>query len=52
MRKPLQLAGEAHYIGSFPKDDHVRDYYQIVVDGTVSYVYIKVKPEEDIGTKG
>ena len=47
VRKPLQFAGEAHYIGSFSKEDHVRDYYQIVVDGTVSYIYVKVKREED-----
>lgn len=42
MRKSAAFAGKVHYVGSFPKDDHVRNYYRIIVDGKVSYVYIKV----------
>ncbi|HHY09195.1 MAG TPA: hypothetical protein GX528_01370 [Firmicutes bacterium] len=40
MKKPLQFAGEAHYIGSYSKGGQSRDYYRLVIDGTISYVYV------------
>lgn len=48
MKKPLQFAGEAHYIGSFSKDEHIRDYYRIVIDGSISYIYVNATATKNI----
>lgn len=48
MKSPLEFADQARYIGSLPKDDQMCDFYEVVVDGNVRYVYIKADPEINI----
>ncbi len=45
MQNPLEFADRAHYLGSLPKGDHMCDFYEIVVDGQVSYIYIRIDTE-------
>lgn len=33
--------GEAHYLGSFPKDGELYDYYEITLNGKTTFVYVK-----------
>ncbi|HHT91056.1 MAG: hypothetical protein QM451_00960 [Bacillota bacterium] len=46
-KDPLQLPDKARYIGSLPKDDQICDFYEVVVDGNIQYVYIATGPEEN-----
>lgn len=45
MPNRLEFTDRAHYIGSLPKGDDMCDFYEIEVDGQVSYIYIKVGAE-------
>lgn len=47
LENPLEFAEQAQYIGSLSKDDQMCDFYEIVVDGQVRYVYIKVDPKSE-----
>jgi hypothetical protein len=46
----LKFAGAARYIGSLPKDDQMCDYYEVEVDGNISYVYIPIGPDRNANT--
>jgi len=46
-KDPLEFSGKARYIGSMPKDDQMCDFYEVVVDGNIQYVYIAVDPEKN-----
>mgnify|MGYP000929605886 CR=1 FL=1 len=41
MGKPLDFADQAHYLGSFPRGEQMCDFYEIIVDGQTSYIYIQ-----------
>lgn len=48
-KEPLTLEGEAHFIGSFPRDGQMYDYYELSVDGFTKYVFVKTgRGEENI----
>lgn len=46
LQNPLEFADSAHYLGSLPKEGRICDFYEIVVDGCVSYIYIPVDAEK------
>ena len=41
-RDPLEFKHQARYIGSLKKDVQLCDFYELVSDGLVQYVYIPV----------
>lgn len=45
MKNPLELSGPARYIGSLAKNDQMCDFYEVEVDGNISYIYIPVGPD-------
>ncbi|NMA62045.1 MAG: hypothetical protein GX956_09190 [Firmicutes bacterium] len=45
MNSPLEFTDSAHYLGSLPKEGQICDFYEIVVDGEIRYIYIRVDPE-------
>ena len=38
----VDFAGLARYIGSMSKDDQMCDFYEVEIDGNISYVYVPV----------
>lgn len=40
MQNPLEFADSAHYLGSLTKEGKICDFYEIVVAGRISYIYI------------
>lgn len=45
-KESLTLEGEAHYVGSFPRDGHMYDYYEVLLDGSAKYVFVKTTISE------
>lgn len=45
MKNPLELPGSARYIGSLSKDDQMCDFYEVEVEGNISYIYIPIGSE-------
>lgn len=43
---PLDFASQARYIGSLQKDEQLCDFYEVVIDGNIRYVYIPVGSEQ------
>lgn|GEM_PF-2575723 len=41
------FAGEAHYLGTFPRDGELYDYYEVVCDGKTTFVYVKAEEENE-----
>ncbi len=52
MKNPVEFENEARYIGSLSKDDQMRDFYEVLVDGNFRYVYITTDPEEETKLEG
>lgn len=48
MKNQLDLSNQARYIGSLPKDDQLCDFYEVEVDGNISYVYVEVGSNENL----
>ncbi|HOB39812.1 MAG: hypothetical protein WBI99_09110 [Limnochordia bacterium] len=46
-REPLEFKHQARYIGSLKKDEQLCDFYELVIDGKVQYVYIPVGAEQE-----
>ncbi|NLL49308.1 MAG: hypothetical protein GX249_12075 [Firmicutes bacterium] len=46
-KNPVDLPGMARYIGSIPKNDQMCDFYEVEIDGNISYVYVPVGVEAD-----
>ncbi|HHT72560.1 MAG TPA: hypothetical protein GX008_02465 [Firmicutes bacterium] len=47
------FAGECHYLGTFPKDGELYDYYEVTLDGKTTFVYVKAgEGEGDDGSTG
>ncbi len=42
VKDPLELAGQARYIGSLPKGEQMCDFYEVEVDGNIHYIYVAV----------
>lgn len=42
VQNPFEFADSAHYLGSLPRDGQVCDFYEITVDGCVSYIYVPI----------
>lgn len=40
MKISPEFAEEAHYIGSLSKNNELRHFYQITLDGQVRYIYL------------
>ncbi|MGI6148516.1 MAG: hypothetical protein GX195_01540 [Firmicutes bacterium] len=40
------FAGEAHYLGTFPKDGELYDYYEVILEGKTTFVYLKAEQGE------
>jgi hypothetical protein len=47
MEDPRKFAGQARYIGSLPKNDQMCDFYEVEVDGNISYVYVPIGPDQN-----
>lgn len=45
VKNSVDIAGLARYIGSMPKNDQMCDFYEVEIDGNISYVYIPVDME-------
>lgn len=48
MKNPLEFADQARYIGSLPKNNQMCDFYEIVVDGSIRYVYIAIDADQSL----
>lgn len=46
----LASANQARYIGSLKKDNQMCDFYEIMVDGMIRYVYVPVGSEHNSDT--
>ncbi|NLM42289.1 MAG: hypothetical protein GX199_08295 [Firmicutes bacterium] len=51
-REPLDFTKQARYIGSLKKDEQLCDYYELVIDGRIHYVYIPVGSEQNGSEQG
>ena len=40
------FAGECHYLGTFPKDGELYDYYEVILEGKTTFVYLKAEQGE------
>ena len=40
--EPFDLRSRARYIGSLVKDEQLCDFYEIVIDGHIQYIYIRL----------
>lgn len=40
------FGSEAHYLGTFPKDGELYDYYEVVLDGKTTFVYVRAEEGE------
>ena len=44
--EPFDLRSRARYIGSLVKGEQLCDFYEIVIDGHIQYIYIPVGSEQ------
>lgn len=43
---PLDFASQGRYIGSLEKDNQLCDFYEVVVDGNIRYIYVPVGSDQ------
>ncbi|NLM39627.1 MAG: hypothetical protein GX205_06180 [Firmicutes bacterium] len=44
----LPFEGTAHYLGSYPKNGELYDYYEVICDGETTFVYVKAEEVKQI----
>ncbi|HPT83709.1 MAG TPA: hypothetical protein PLM25_07455 [Limnochordia bacterium] len=50
--EPRDFKKQARYIGSLKKDEQLCDFYEVVIDGQIHYVYIPVDAQQNGNEEG
>ncbi|HHT42690.1 MAG TPA: hypothetical protein GX014_04750 [Firmicutes bacterium] len=47
-KEPFDFKQQARYIGSLEKDNQLCDFYELIIDGKISYVYVPADAKQSL----